>query len=66
MQGQVVTKDMVVLSILVNNIFVVEIEEEDTEVAISASLNCSIDEVVDREDNRVEVVVESMDMLVGL
>ena len=66
MQGQVVAKDMVVLSILVTNIVVVEIEEEGTEVANSANLNCSIIEVVDIEDTRVEVVVESLDMLVGL
>ena len=32
----------------------------------SAHLNCSIVEVVDMEDNRVEVVVESYDMLVDL
>ena len=58
-------EDMVVLSILVNNIAVVEIEE-DTEVANFASLNCSIVEVVDTKDNRVEVTVEIFDMLVGL
>ena len=57
---------VVVLSILVTNIAAVEIEEEGTEVASSANLNCSIVEVVDMEDNRVEVVVESYDMLVGL
>ena len=51
---------------LVTNTIVVEIEEEDTEVANSASLNCSIVEVVDTEDNRVEVVVKSYDMLIGL
>ena len=65
MQGQVVTEDMVVLSILLTNIAVVEIEEEDTEMANSSSSNCSIVEVVDIEDNRVEVVVKSLDMLVG-
>ena len=59
-------KDMVVLSILVTNIAVVEIEEEGTRVANSANLNCSIVEVVDMEDNRVEVAMESSDMLVGL
>ena len=59
-------KDMVVLSILVTNIVVVGIEEEGTEVANSTNLNCSIVEVVDTKDNRVEVVVESLDMLVGL
>ena len=59
-------EDMVVLSILVTNIVVVEIKEEDTEVANSANWNCSIVEVVDTEDNRVEVVVEILDMLVGL
>ena len=58
-------EDMVVLSIIVTNIDVVEIEEEGTEVANSASLNCSIVEVVDM-DNRVEVLVESSDMPVGL
>ena len=58
-------EDMVVLSILVTNIVVVEIEEEDTEVANSANWNCSIIEVVDTEDNRVEVVLKSLDMLVG-
>ena len=59
-------EDMVFLSILVTNIAIVEIKEEDTKVAHSASLNCSIVEVVDTKDNRVEVVVESLDMLVGL
>ena len=59
-------KDMIFLSILVTNIVVVEIEEEGTEVANSSNLNCSIVEVVDMEDNRVEVAVESSDMLVGL
>ena len=59
MYGQVVAKDMIVLSILVVNIVVVEIEEERTEVANSANLNCSIVEVVDMKGNRVEVVVES-------
>ena len=59
-------EDMVVLSILVTNIAVVEIEEEDTEVANSSTLNCSIVEVVNTEDNRVEFVVESLDMLVDL
>ena len=49
-------EDMVFLSILVTNIIVVEIEE-DPEVANSSILNCSIFEVVDMEDNRVEVVV---------
>jgi len=52
-----VAEDMVFLSILVTNIAVVEIEEEDTEVANSASYNCSIVEVVDTKDNRLEVVV---------
>ena len=66
MQGQVVAEDMVVLSILVTNIAVVEIEEEDTEGANSSSLNCFIVEVVETKDNRVEVVVEILDTLVGL
>ena len=66
MQGQVFPEDIIVLSILVTNISVVEIEEEGTGVANSSNLNCSIVEVVDMEDNRVEVVVESFDMLVGL
>ena len=66
MQGQVVAEDMVVLSILVTNISIVGVEEEGTEVPNYANLNCSIVEVVDTEDNRVEVVVESLDMLVGL
>ena len=66
MQGQVVTEDMIVLSILVNNIIVVEIQEVGAGVANSANWNCSIVEVVNTEDNRVEVVVESLDMLVGL
>ena len=57
---------MVVLSILMTNISIVEIEEEDTEMANSAHLNCSIAKVVDIEDNRVEVVVEILDMLVDL
>ena len=35
-------------------------------MANSAILNCSIFEVVDMEDNSVEVVVEILDMLVGL
>ena len=60
------TKDMVVLSTLMTNISVVEIEDEGTGVANSANLNCSIVEVVDMEDNRVEVVVENYDMPVGL
>ena len=51
MHGQVLDKDMIFLSIIVTNIVVVEIEEEDTEVANSTSLNCSIVEVVDMEDN---------------
>ena len=50
-------KDMVFLSILVTNIAVVEIDEEDTEVANFSILNCSIVEVVDTKDNRLEVVV---------
>ena len=58
-------EEMVFLSILVTNIAVVEIEEEGTEVENSSSLNCSIVEVVDMEDNRVEVVVKSLDRLVG-
>ena len=60
------TEDMVVLSTLVTNIFFVEIEEEGTGVVNSSSLNCSIVEVVDMEDNRVGVVVEISDMLVGI
>ena len=44
------TEDMVVLSTLVTNIVVAEIEEEDTGVANSANLNCSIVEVVDMEE----------------
>ena len=59
-------EDMVFLSILVTNIAIVEIEEEGTEVANSANLNRSVVEVVDMEDNRVEVVVESSDMLVDI
>ena len=47
MQGQVVAKDMVVLSILVTNISVVEIKEKGIWVANSANLNCSIVEVAD-------------------
>ena len=35
-------------------------------MANSANLNCSIVEVVDMEDKRVEVVVESSDMLVDI
>ena len=66
MPEQVVVEDMVFLSILVTNIFVVEIEAEDTKVANFVSWNCSIVEVVDMEDNRVEVVVESLNMLVGI
>ena len=57
---------MVVLSILVTNIAIMEIEEEGTEVANSANLNCSIVEVVNMKDNKVGVVVENFDMLVGL
>ena len=60
------TEDMAVLSILVTNIDIVEIEEEGTEVANYSNWTCSIVEVVDTEDNRVKVVVESFDMLVGL
>ena len=48
------------------NISVVGIEDEGTEVANYSNLNCSIVEVVDMENNRVEVVVRSSDMLVGL
>ena len=59
-------EDMVFLSILVTNIAVVEIEEEDNEVANSTNWNCSIAVVVDTEDNRVEVVVEIYDMSIGL
>ena len=66
MQRQVVIEDMVVLSTLVTNIVVAEIEEEGIGVSNYANLNCSIVEVADMEDNRVEVVVESLDMLVGL
>ena len=43
-----------------------EIEEEGTKVANSTNLNCSIVEVLNTEDNRVEVTVESSDMLVGI
>ena len=57
---------MVLLSILLTNIVVVEIEVEDTEVENSTNWNCSNVEVVDTEDNWVEVVVEILDMLVGL
>ena len=60
------TEGMVFFSILVSNIVAAEIEEEGTGVANSSNLNCSIVEVVDMEGNRVEVVVESFDMLVGL
>ena len=35
-------------------------------MANSSNLNCSIVEVVDMEDNRMEVEVESSNMLVGL
>ena len=66
MQGHVVDEETVFLSILVTNIAVVEIEEEGTEVANSANLNCSIVEMVDMEDNRVGVVVENSDMLVSI
>ena len=57
---------MVVLSILVTNIVVVEIKEEGIGLENSSNLNCSIVEVVDRQDNRVKVVEEILDMLVGL
>ena len=60
------TEGMVFFSILVSNIVAAEIEEEGTEVANYANLNCSIVEVVDMEDNRVQVVVENSDMMVGL
>ena len=53
------TESMVVFSILMTNISIAEIEE-GTEVANSASLNCSTVEVVDMEDNRVGVVVKSL------
>ena len=59
------TEAMVVLSTLVTNISIAKIEE-GTKVASSSNLNCSIVEVVNMEDNRVEVEVESSDMLVGL
>ena len=58
------TKDMVLHSTLVTNIVAAEIEE-GTKEASSSNLSCSIVEVVDMEDNRVEVVVKSLDMLVG-
>ena len=57
---------MVFLSTLVTNIAATKIEEDGTEVASSANLNCSIVEVVDMEDNRVGVVVENSGMSVGL
>ena len=60
------TENVVVLSTLMTTIVVVEIEEEGTGVANFANLNCSIVEVADMEDNRVEVVVESSNMLVCL
>ena len=60
------TEGMVFLSTLVTNISTAEIEEEGIEVASSTNLNCSIVEVVDMEDNRVGVVVEKYDMLVGI
>ena len=66
MQGQAVVEDMVFLSILVTNIAIVEIEEEGTKVSNFSILNFSIVEVVDMENNRVEVVVECLKMLVGL
>ena len=56
---------MVVLSILVTNIAATKMKEEGTEVANFSNLRCSIVEVVDMEDNRVGVVVENFDMLVG-
>ena len=66
MLRRVVTEGMVFLSTLVTNIAIAKIEEEGTEATYSPNLNCSIVEVVDMEDNRVEVVVESYDMLVGI
>ena len=60
------TEGMVVLSTLVTNISIEKIKKGGIEVASSSNLNCSIVEVVDMEDNRVEVVVESSDMLVYL
>ena len=48
------------------NISIVEFEEEGTRVANSANLNCSIVEVVDSEDNRVEVAVEIYDTLANI
>ena len=60
------TEGMVFLSILVTNIAAAEIAEQGTEVVNFSNLNCSIVEVVDMEDNTVEVVVESSDMMVGL
>ena len=59
------TEGMAVLSTLVTNIVAMEIKEEGTRVANSANFNCSIVDVGDTEDNRVEVVVKILDMLVG-
>ena len=57
---------MVVLSTLVTNTVVVEIEEEDTEVANSTNWDCFILGVVGMESNRVGIVVENYGMLVDL
>ena len=58
------TEDLIVLSTLMT--IVAKEFEEGTKVANSANLNCSIVEMIDTEDNRVEITVESSDMLVGL
>ena len=43
-----------------------EEEEEGTGMVSSASLKCSIVEVVGRDDNRVGAVVTNYDLLVGM
>ena len=60
------TKDMSILSTLVTNTVVVEIEEEYTEVANFSNWDCSIVGVVGMEINRVGIVVENSGMLVDL
>ena len=67
MREQVVTEYIPVLSTRVVNIDAEKNEEEeDTGVASSANLKCSIVEVVGRDYNRVVVVVTNSDMVVGL
>ena len=61
------TEYMLVPSTLVANIYAEENEgEENTGVASSTNLKCSIVEVIGRDDNRVWFVVSNYDILIGI